>query len=490
MEISRIRSSVMNWVGSRIMKRFLVAIAVALAVVSCNKSDNEPTTPTLKTIYASTSTGAMRTWMDTAGSHYWSVGDVIGVGDGNSTTAFTLTDGADTAFGEFTGLASATGGYAVFPASSNTISDAGEFSVTFPATQTFTAENFRSGCYAQGANVLVATGGDANGYSFKNAGGFLAIKLTGDDGVIVRNIIIESASTIAGSATVMYNGDVAAMSTAMGSGSQKITMNCYTNSVVDGVHKVDGVALNKTTPTMFVVAMPAVTMEGMTVRVVMTNDSYIEKATAKSIEIKRNVLLPMATIHIANITSGGGSEGGDEGGSEGGEGGSEGGTEGGEGGTEGGEEGGEDTPPAPTVDVTDISNTVWYIVAEGDGPIDPSHIKIGENNYAYPLTAGESITTLNPSMVPSGSNVSIVVVPETVENIENKTFHNLTDGFALYLRSTTPPDLGNMPTIKTSDVGTIYVPAGTLDLSRQDADWGKLESKGIVFEEYTEIEGA
>ena len=487
MEISRKRSSVMNWVGSRIMKRFLVAIAVALAVVSCNKSDNEPTTPTLKTIYASTSTGAMRTWMDTAGSHYWSVGDVIGVGDGNSTTAFTLTDGADTAFGEFTGLASATGGYAVFPASSNTISDAGEFSVTFPATQTFTAENFRSGSYAQGANVLVATGGDANGYSFKNAGGFLAIKLTGDDGVIVRNIIIESASTIAGSATVMYNGDVAAMSTAMGSGSQKITMNCYTNSVVGGVHKVDGVALNKTTPTMFVVAMPAVTMEGMTVRVVMTNDSYVEKATAKSIEIKRNELLPMATIHIANITSGGG----DEGGSEGGEGGSEGGTEGGtEGGESGGTEGGEDTPPAPTVDVTDISNTVWYIVAEGNDPIDPSHIKIGENTYAYPLGDGESITTLNPSMFPSGSNVSVVVIPETVENIENKTFHNLPDGFALYIRSKTPPKLGNMPTIKNSGVGTVYVPAGTLQLYRDDSNWGKLESQKIVFEEYTEIEGA
>ena len=188
----------------------------------------------------------------------------------------------------------------------------------------------------------------------------------------------------------------------------------------------------------------------------------------------------------ASLRAGGGSEGGDEGGSEGGEGGSEGGTEGGEGGTEGGE----DTPPAPTVDVTDISNTVWYIVAEGNDPIDPSHIKIGENTYAYPLGDGESITTLNPSMFPSGKTVSIVVIPETVENIENKTFHNLTDGFVLYFRSTTPPTLGNMPTIKNSDVGTIYVPAGTLELYLQDADWKKLESKGIVFEEYTEIEGA
>ncbi len=387
---------------------------MALVVVSCNKSEEEANQPTLKTITASTTD--TRTWMDTDGNHFWASGDAICVGDGSSNTTFTLTDGADTGVGTFTGLSTAKGGYAVFPASGNTVSAAGQFSVTFPASQTFTAENFKAGSYASRANVLVATGGDESGYSFKNAGGFLGIKLMGDAGVVVRHIIIESGSVIAGSATVNYDGDTEAMTTEMSTGSTKLTLNCYTNTVVGGVQAVRGVALNSTTPTMFVVALPAVTLEGMTIRVVMTNDTYIEKSTTKNITIKRNVLTPMSALYVQNVVSGGdagsgeGSEGGETGGdntggTEGGDGGN---TEGGEGGSGEGTEGeGTTTPTTPPAaeTVIDASKTVWYIVADGAGPIDPSHVKIGENTYAYPLATDEEITTMTEDMFPRGSQV-------------------------------------------------------------------------------------
>ena len=464
------------------MRRFFAIVAMALVVVSCNKSEEEANQPTLKTITASTTD--TRTWMDTDGNHFWASGDAICVGDGSSNTTFTLTDGANTGIGTFTGLSTAKGGYAVFPASGNTVSAAGQFSVTFPASQTFTAENFKAGSYASRANVLVATGDDASGYSFKNAGGFLGIKLMGDAGVLVRDIIIESASTIAGGATVTYDGDVEAMTTQMAAGgSTKLTLNCFTNELVGGVQSVRGVELNPTTPIMFVVALPAVTMEGMTIRVMMTNDTYIEKSTAKSITIKRNVLTPMSALYVQNVVSGG-----DTGSGEGGEGG-EGGETGGE--TGGDNTGGTDTPTPPAAeDVVDVSNTLWYIVAEGDEPIDPSHVKIGENTYAYPLSDGEEITTMTEDMFPRGSQVSVVVIPSTVTDIENKTFNNLVDGFSIYIRSMTPPDLGNMPAIKNSGVATVYVPAGTLYLYEQDADWRKCINHGLQILEYTEVEGA
>ena len=449
-------------------------MALTLGVVSCDKSQSEPDAPAMKTIYASTT--ETRTWMDVEGNHFWASGDAIGVGDGSSTTTFTLTDGADTGTGLFSGLASATGGYAVFPASGNRISAAGKFEVTFPAVQTFTAENFRAGSYATKANVLVATGDDASGYSFKNAGGFLGIKLMGDAGVVVRDIIIESASTIAGGATVTYDGNVEAMTTQMSAGgSTQLTLNCFTNELVGGVQSVKGVELNPTTPIMFVVALPAVTMEGMTIRVMMTNDTYIEKSTAKNITIKRNVLTPMSALYVRNVVSGGDDTGGD-------------GT-GGDDNTGSGD--GTDTPIPPAAeDVIDVSNTLWYVVAEGDESIDPSHVKIGENTYAYPLSDGEEITTMTEDMFPRGSQVSVVVIPSTVTNIENKTFNNLVDGFTLYIRSMTPPKLGNMPVIKNSGVATIYVPAGTRQLYEQDSDWKKCINQGITILEYTEVEGA
>ena len=163
---------------------------------------------------------------------------------------------------------------------------------SFPSIQTYAPDSF-----GKGANVMVAkseTAG-ADNLNFRNACGFLVIKLYGTD-TAVKSIVLSSKSgldRISGSAYVTVDNTKDPEVTMTGYSKTTITLDCNNGG--------EGVLLgeDKEHATEFWFALPPVTFEkGFTIVVTDTRDiSYIE-STSKSVTITRNNIQPMAPLEF------------------------------------------------------------------------------------------------------------------------------------------------------------------------------------------------
>lgn len=163
---------------------------------------------------------------------------------------------------------------------------------SFPSIQTYAPDSF-----GKGANVMVAkseTAG-ADNLNFRNACGFLVIKLYGTD-TAVKSIVLSSKSgldRISGSAYVTVDNTKDPEVTMTGYSKTTITLDCNNGG--------EGVLLgeDKEHATEFWFALPPVTFEkGFTILVTDTRDiSYIE-STSKSVTITRNNIQPMAPLEF------------------------------------------------------------------------------------------------------------------------------------------------------------------------------------------------
>ena len=184
--------------------------------------------------------------------------------------------------------------YAVYPYDENTtITDNGVFSLTLPATQTY-AEN----SFGKGANTMVAVTESVEDtfLSFKNACGYLKLKLYGDN-VTIASIEVtgNNEEKIAGSATAtMEFGGVPTI--AMNDeATTSVTLDCG-----------EGVSIGATADmaTEFWIVLPETTFEGgITITATNTDGAVFSKSTTNTVVITRNDIQPMVALKAEFATA-------------------------------------------------------------------------------------------------------------------------------------------------------------------------------------------
>lgn len=179
--------------------------------------------------------------------------------------------------------------YAVYPyEESATITDEGTMTINLPAVQTY-AEN----SFGKGANTMIAVTENLEDtfLGFKNACGYLKLKLYGED-VTLASVEVKgnNSEKMAGSATAtMEFGGVPSL--AMNNdATTTVTLDCG-----------EGVVLGTSaeTATELWIVLPETTFEGgITITAIDTDDNVFEKSTTKTVAIVRNEIQPMAAIEF------------------------------------------------------------------------------------------------------------------------------------------------------------------------------------------------
>lgn len=177
--------------------------------------------------------------------------------------------------------------YAVYPYNETaTITEEGEISLSLPTTQLY-AEN----SFGKGANTMVAVTENLEDtfLAFKNACGYLKLKLYGDN-VTIANIEIKgnNGEKIAGAATATIAFGEAPVLTMSDDATTTVTIDCS-----------EGITLGITaeTATEFWVVLPETAFtKGLTIKATSTNGGVFEKSTANEVVITCNEILPMAAL--------------------------------------------------------------------------------------------------------------------------------------------------------------------------------------------------
>ena len=178
--------------------------------------------------------------------------------------------------------------YAVYPYSLDTKLDNDEkLQITFPSEQ-----NYAENSFGKGANPMVAVTSGTNDYflPFKNVGGYIVLKLYGEQ-ITVKSIELKGNNDekISGAASVVAEyGKAPQVAMAEDNTFETITLNCGEG----------GVQLS-TEPTTFWIVVPPVTFEdGFTVTITDMSGCSITQTTNNKVVIERNVVSSMEAVNV------------------------------------------------------------------------------------------------------------------------------------------------------------------------------------------------
>ncbi len=282
------------------MKKITILAAVVALLGSCAQNTEDTIKPNAKvegrTIYATfdNEKEETKTYVENYKYLRWHAGDEISFFDAtthNCQYAFAGNDGD--AEGEFNAVATGEGtaiatSYGVYPYNANTtISTEGVITAELPSIQAYGVNSF-----GKGANTMVAVGESATDDKlfFKNACGYLVVKLYNENGATVKSVVLKgnNEEKIAGTATI----------TATHAGIPSVTMaDTATTSVT--VDCGEGVSIGTTaeTATEFWFALPEITFEGgITITATDTEGKEFKKTTTKPVVITRNNVQPMKAL--------------------------------------------------------------------------------------------------------------------------------------------------------------------------------------------------
>lgn len=279
------------------MKRLLLSAIIALAAVACAKfeepASNQVMIDAPQLLYAEASEDT-RTYLENDKYLRWTAGDEISYFNTTTNLQYRFKGNTGDNSGAFSLVTqSAASGtllsncYAVYPYNQNTtIETNGAITFELPATQLY-AEN----SFGVGANTMVAVTEDSddNILRFKNACGYLKLKLYADNAT-VKSIEIKGnkGEKLAGSATI----------TSTYSGTPSVAMNSNaTTTITLDCDKGVKLSTDAEKPTIFWFVVPPITFEeGFTVSVTDVNGGVFEKTTKSSFAIERNIPQPMAPL--------------------------------------------------------------------------------------------------------------------------------------------------------------------------------------------------
>lgn len=245
-----------------------------MLTAGCSTEKAEPNPTVSLTVSVEAQGEPTRTYLSD-GQILWSPGDAIRVisADGRDAQTYTLSSGANTARGTFTGpaLASATG-YAFSPAGGFRAQTASGATFTLPAEQAWTA-----GTLSPTANPMFGTAG-SDALQLRNLCGVLKLRLTGT--ATIASIEVASAGeTLCGEAAVAYGSAPA------------ITLSGTGTSV-----RLTGIAaaLDPTTPTDFYIVLPPADYRaGMRFTITDSNGNTMVKTASGAIRVIRSRVCPL-----------------------------------------------------------------------------------------------------------------------------------------------------------------------------------------------------
>ncbi|WP_144007628.1 fimbrillin family protein [Prevotella sp. P3-120] len=191
------------------MKKYIqsmMAFAAIVSFASCSSEDNNTTIENESAVKVMTFTATQEgneasTRAILSGTNiHWVSEDEISIFDGTNNNQFTLTDGAGSTSGKFSGEAGQSTSYtAVYPYQSTaSLSGNGVTKVTLPATQTATDNSFDKNA------ALMMAQSNSNTLNFKNVVGYVKVKPTFNCTRIDLKAFDNSA-VLAGTGTVSYN---------------------------------------------------------------------------------------------------------------------------------------------------------------------------------------------------------------------------------------------------------------------------------------------
>ena len=287
------------------MKRFLLLAGALFLMVSCTDELNQLINGSLSgsarhsTLFHASTEGpaapATKVYADENMKVLWNANDYISIFDFstyNYQYLFTGDDG-DTAgdFEDVTPSGYHTGqsvnyAYAAYPYSKNNkLSNSGVLTMELPAEQAYKERSF-----GIGANTMAAIT-DGSFLAFKNVGGYLSLRLYGDD-VSVSRITIKgnNGEKIAGKASIDIPFGGTPTVTMDESATDEISIVC--NPAV----KI-GEDANNYTDFWFVIP-PVTFSKGFTITVTDDKGGVFEKATSKSFTVSRNTLDWMSALKV------------------------------------------------------------------------------------------------------------------------------------------------------------------------------------------------
>ena len=282
------------------MKKFLILLALPLLFASCEAGISEkdvcPTTSTEKFLTAGFDE-EVRTYVENGLYLRWHADDRISAFYGNTLNQeyrFLGNTGDNSGrFEPATDSDLGTGNalnqiYAVYPHNPNiTVSDWGVVSLSLPSEQEYAHNSFGAG-----ANTMIAVTKNLEDtfLAFKNACGYLKVRLYGNATISKITLTGNNNEPIAGEATInhSYGGEpLVVMGT---NATSEITLNCGTGVTL-------GLTADSATDFWFVV--PETLFEnGITIKAVGTDGGIFEQTTSKSIAITRNTIQPMEAVEF------------------------------------------------------------------------------------------------------------------------------------------------------------------------------------------------
>lgn len=274
-------------------RRLSIALSAALLLGACAKeapSGERRAEPGEGQIRAAAEEvyvgGGSRSSFDEDGRVAWSQGDVIGVMTADNTDAnltYRALTEADASNGLFTmeGDITLSGEtfYAYYPmVPGNRLGADLTLPVTLPAVQTY-----RQGSFGPNANISVAVSTDGANYAFKNACGYLDIRLLGSTEDKISSVeVTAGGAVIAGSGSVDFDDYASGpLFVPDGGGSTSVRLECG-----------DGIALNPASATSFHVVLPAgnYASVGVTARTSDGRSYSYTKSPAGGVVIERSTV--------------------------------------------------------------------------------------------------------------------------------------------------------------------------------------------------------
>ena len=263
------------------MKKYIqsmMAFAAIVSFASCSSEDNNTTIENESAVKVMTFTATQegdeqstRAAISTSDSKVinWESNDQISIFDGTNNKQFTLTDGAGSTSGKFSGKAGQSTSYtAVYPYQENaSLSGNDVTNVTLPATQTATDNSFD-----KNAALMMAKSTNTT-LEFKNAVGYVKVKPR----FACSKIVLKAAGAseyLAGMCTLSY-----------GDGKPSIT---FTSGQSTSITLSGDITAN----TVYYIAVPAVTLSaGWSISFTDTTGDVYTRTGSKSITFKRNTII-------------------------------------------------------------------------------------------------------------------------------------------------------------------------------------------------------
>lgn len=285
-------------------KNILLTAVAILAFVDCSNEENVVLSvkENDKTFFATTESynPQTKTSLDLDGNVLWKTGDQVSIfaastineqyqvsDDSDGKTSASLNKVGSSGFVVGTDLQA---NFAYYPYSaSNVIAKSGSaytITVNLPSIQNYAENSFGNGTFPMAA--ITEDEYDKN-LKFKNVLGGLKLQLKGTD--LIKRITVtgNNDEILCGAAKVTVGNGIFPVLSLSNTTSKMVTLDCG-----------NGVQLDSESPTIFVIALPPMTMtDGFTIDIYNTNGEVQEIKTTKSQMITRSALLVMPAITVA-----------------------------------------------------------------------------------------------------------------------------------------------------------------------------------------------